>query len=101
MKAAEIVQRAGASESKRIRVVGVERLRPKGRLLLDHRMRNVVVIDPLDRRSHGNRKFLGREREIVDRDHVRGILRRYRTKRQYRADDRAQEQRNDQAAVWS
>src|SRR6266404_1740637 len=101
MQTAEIVERTGASEGKRIGVVGVERLRPKGRLLLDYRMRNVVVIDPLDRGSHGNRQFLGREREIVDRDHVRGILRRYRTKREHRSGDRTQKQRNDQAAVKS
>src|SRR3981081_4785184 len=81
MQTAEIVERAGASERKGIRVVGVERLRPKGRLLLDHRVRNVVVIDPLDRGSHSNRQFLGREREIVDGDHVRGILPGSRTKR--------------------
>ena len=37
--------------------------------------------------------------ENVDRDHVRGILRRYRTKRQQRSDDRAQKQCNDQGAV--
>src|ERR1700732_4800478 len=49
MQTAEIVEGAGAAERKRIRVVGVERLRPKSRLLLDHRVRNVVVIDPLDR----------------------------------------------------
>src|SRR6266576_5632905 len=58
MQTAEIVERAGASERKGIRVVGVEHLRPKGRLLLDDRVRNVVVIDPLDRGSHSNRQFL-------------------------------------------
>ena len=81
MQTTEIIEGAGAGERKRIRVVGVERLRPKGGLLLDQRVRNVVVIDPLDRRSHSDRQFLGGEREIVDRDHVRGILRRYRTER--------------------
>src|SRR6266404_6562326 len=103
MQTAEIVERTGASEGKRIGVVGVERLRPKGRLLLDYRMRNVVVIDPLDRGSHSDRQFLGRKGEIVDGDLVyilhRAILRRYRTKRQHRSDDRAQKKRDDQAAV--
>src|SRR5713101_4990606 len=83
MQAAEIVERTGAGERKRIGVVGVERLRPEGRLLLDYRVRNVVVIDPLDRGSDSDRQFLGREGEIVDRDLVgvlrRGILRRYCT----------------------
>src|ERR1700736_854848 len=90
MQTTEIIEGAGAGERKRIRVVGVERLRPKGGLLLDQRVRNVVVIDPLDRRSHSDRQFLRREREILDGDHVRGILRGYRTKRWHRSDDWAQ-----------
>ncbi len=91
MQTAEIIESSGISECKGIRVVSVERLRPKYLVLIDHRVRNVVVIDPLDRRSHGNRQFRGREGEIVDRDHVRGIPRRHR---QRRVKDRTQKHCN-------
>src|SRR5882757_7772495 len=101
MQTAEIVERAGAGERKRIRVVGVERLRPECLVLVGYRVRNVVVIDPLDRGSYRNRQLLGREREIVDRDYVRGILRRYRAKRQHRSDDWAQKQCSNQGAARS
>src|SRR5216683_2321228 len=79
MQTTEIVEGAGAGERRGIRVVSVERLRPEYLVLIDHRVRNVVVIDPLHRRSHGNRQIRGREGEIMDRDHVRGILGRYRS----------------------
>src|ERR1700724_1484842 len=101
MQTTEIIEGACTGERVGIRVVSVEQLGPKRRLLLDYRVRNVVVIDPLDSGPHGNRECLGREREIVDRDHVRGILRRYRTKRQQRSDDRAQKQCNHQDAAKS
>src|SRR6476620_7164659 len=58
MQTAEIVERTGAGERKRLRVIGVERLRSEGCLLLDYRMRNVVAIDPLRRRAHRDRQFL-------------------------------------------
>src|SRR5450432_2847944 len=101
MQTTEIIEGACTGERVGIRVISVEQPGPKRRLLLDHRVRNVVAIDPLDSGPHGNGEFLGREREIVDRDHVGGILRRYRTKRQQRSDDRPQKQCNDQGAVKS
>ena len=72
MQTTEIIEGACTGERVGIRVVSVEQLGPKRRLLLDHRVRNVVVIDPLDSGPHSNREFLGREREIVDRDN--GVL---------------------------
>src|SRR6266404_4567776 len=48
MQTAEIIESSGTSERKRIRVVSVERLRPEYLVLIDHRVRGVVVIDPLD-----------------------------------------------------
>src|ERR1700730_17113790 len=101
MQTTEIIEGTCTGERVGIRVVSVEQLGPKRRLLLDHRVRNVVVIDPLDSGPHSNREFLGREREIVDRDYVRGVLRRYRTKRQQRSDDWAQKQCSDQGAARS
>src|SRR6266704_3390095 len=101
MQTTEIIELASAGERKGIRVVGVERLRSKGCLLLHHRVRNVVVIDPLDGRSYSDRQFIGREREIVDGDRVRDIMRRYRTKRQHRSKDWAQKHCNDQRAAGS
>src|SRR3977135_1923849 len=106
MQAAEVVELAGAGERKRIRVVSIERLRSKARLLLHHRVRNVVVVDPLHGRPHSHRQFLGREREIVDRDLAAGILlggvlRRYRAKRQHRPKYGTQQHGNDQGAPWS
>ena len=85
MQTAEILEGAGASERKGIRVVGVERVRSEYLVLIDHQMRDIVVVDPLHRRSHRNRQFRGREGEIIDRDHVRGILGRYRSHRQHRS----------------
>ncbi len=96
MQTAEIVERAGAGERKGIRVIGVERLGSKGCFLLDYRMRNVVMIDPLHRRSHRHRQLLGREREVIDGDHVRGVLRRYRTERQHRSNHWTQKHYDDQ-----
>src|SRR6202035_5237254 len=96
MQTTKVVEGAGAGERIGKRIVSIERLRPEHLVLVDHRMRYIVVVDPLHRRSRGNRQFLGSEREVVDGDHVRRVLRRYRTKSQHRADDRAQKQRNDQ-----
>ena len=62
MQTTEIIEGACTGERVGIRVVSVEQLGPKRRLLLDHRVRNVVVIDPLDSGPHSNRECLGRER---------------------------------------
>src|SRR3954451_8791946 len=83
MQAAEIVEGAGAGEGIGKRIVRIQRLRAEYLVLVDYGMRDIVVIDPLYRRTRGNRQFRGREGEIVDGDHVRGILRRYRSHRQH------------------
>src|SRR6266851_8514223 len=101
MQTTEIVEGAGAGERRGIRVVSVERLRPEYLVLIDHRVRNVVVIDPLHRRSHGNRQFRGREGEIMDRDPVRGILRCYRSRRQHRSNDWTNKHCNDDGTADS
>src|SRR3984957_4790159 len=98
MQTAEIIERTGRGERVGIRVVSVERLRAEGKFLLYHRVRNVVVIDELDRRSHSDRQFLRREREVVERDNVR-VLRRDRAERQHRSDDGTQKDGNDQGAT--
>src|ERR1700676_2495096 len=67
MEAAEIVERAGTGERKGIRVVSVERLRPKGLILVDYIVRNVVLIDPFHRRSNGDGQLRRGEGEVVDR----------------------------------
>src|ERR1700726_3061838 len=59
MQTTEIIEGACTGERVGIRVVSVEQLGPKRRLLLDYRVRNVVVIDPLDGGPHGNRESLG------------------------------------------
>src|SRR6516164_10936437 len=57
MQAAEIIVGAGAGERKRKRVVSVQRLRPEGLVLVDHAVRDVVVIDELHRGPNGNREL--------------------------------------------
>jgi hypothetical protein len=101
MQTAEILEGAGASERKGIRVVGVERVRSEYLVLINHQMRDIVVVDPLHRRSHRNRQFGGREGEIIDRDHVRGILGRYRSHRQHRSNRWTDEHCNDNVTADS
>src|SRR5579863_8588913 len=96
----EIIERAGSGERVGIRIVSVERLRTEGQFLVHHRVGNVVVVDELDRRSHRDRQFLWREREVVDRDNIR-ILGRDRGERQQRSDDRPQKHGNDQGTTAS
>src|SRR6202020_2920223 len=86
MQAAEIFERAGTGEGVGKRVVSVERLRAEGLVLVDHIGGDVVVIDPLHCRSHGNRQFRGGEGEVVDRNDI-FLLRCDRAERQQRADD--------------
>src|ERR1700730_224337 len=87
MQATEVVEGTGAGEREAKRTVSIRRLRSEYLVLVDHRMRDIVVIDPLHRRSHRNRQFRGREGEIVDSDHIGCILRRYRSRRQHRSYD--------------
>ena len=94
MQAAEIVEGADAGERIGKCVVSIERLRPEYLVRIDHCMRYVVVIDSFDRRADGNRQFLRREREVVDRDNV-GVLRRYSSERQHCANHRTQNHRDD------
>ena len=54
MQAAEIIVAAGIGECEGKRVVSLQRLRPEGLVLVDDIVRNVVMIDPLDRRPCGN-----------------------------------------------
>jgi hypothetical protein len=78
MQTTEIVEGASAGERIGKRIVSIERLRPERFVLANYQMRDIVVVDPLHRRSHRNRQFPGREGKIIDRDHVRGILGHYR-----------------------
>src|SRR6266851_3259870 len=101
MQATEIVEGTGAGEREGKRIVSIERLRSEYLVLVDHRVRNVVVIDPLHRCSHGNRQFRGREGKIMDRDHVRGILRCYRSRRQHCSNDWTDKHCNDDGTADS
>src|ERR1700722_7974285 len=94
MQTAEIVERSGACERVGIGVVGIERRRPEQLVLVGHGVRDVVVIDPLDRGSHRDRQFLRPELEIVDRDHVR-FLRRSRAVGQQRSGNWTQKHCDD------
>src|ERR1700676_2283062 len=100
MQAAEIVERAGTGERKGIRVVSVERLRPKGLILVDYIVRNVVVIDPFHRCSNGDGQLRRGEGEVVDRNDI-FLLRRDRAERQQRTDGRTQKHRNDHGTTGS
>src|SRR3954453_7110609 len=101
MQPAEIVEGAGARERIGKRIISIERrLGPEYLVLVDHRMWDIVVIDPLHRRAHGNRQFRGREGEIVDGDHVGGILRRYRGHRQHRSNDWTNKNCNDDGTAY-
>src|SRR3984957_20985251 len=98
MQAAEVIVRAGTGERKGIRIVSVERLRSEGLVLVDHIMRNVVVIDPFHRRSDRNRQLRWTEGEVVNR-HLVWLLCCDRSERQQRAGDRTEEHRNDDGAT--
>src|SRR5712671_1098679 len=100
MQAAEIIERAGTGERKGIRIVSIERLRPEGLVLVDHRVRYVVMIDPLHRRSYRYRQLRWGKGEVVDRNDI-CLLGRERPERQGRADDRTQKHRNDHSATGS
>jgi hypothetical protein len=66
MQATEIAERAGAAEGEGKRIVGIERFRSEGFIFIDHCVRDVVVIEPFDRRSDWDRQFFRREFETVD-----------------------------------
>src|SRR6266404_890831 len=55
MQSTEVTEGADAGERIGKRIVSIERLRPEGLVLIDHQMRDIVMVDPLHRRSHGNR----------------------------------------------
>src|ERR1700740_1487220 len=54
MESTEVVEGAGAGERIGKRIVSIERLRPECLVLVDHYMRDIVTVQPLHRRSHGN-----------------------------------------------
>src|SRR5579863_5522241 len=98
MQAAEIIESAGTGERKGVRIVSIERLRSEGLVLIDHIMRDVVVIDPFHRRSDRNRQLRWTEGEVVNR-HLVWLLCRDRSERQQRAGDRTEEHRSNDGAT--
>lgn len=101
MQATEVFEGTGAGERERKRIVSIERLRSEYLVLVDHRMRDIVVIDPLHRRSHRNRQLRGREGEIVDSDYAGAILRCHCSRRQHRSYDWPDKHCDDDGAADS
>src|SRR5579864_5546562 len=94
MQAADVIVGAGVREGEGERVVGVERFRSKSLVLVDHAVRDVIAVDPRHRRPGRNRQLLRAKGEIVDLDFA-GPLRRDRSERQRRAEQRTQQDRGN------
>src|SRR5579871_3830525 len=96
MQAAEIVERSGLREGEGKGVVGIKWLRPEGLVLVDDVVRDIVVVDPLDRRTDRYRQRFWPEQEVLDDDRI-GVLRRSDVEGHRSADGQSQNRGGDRA----